>query len=216
MNIKNNENDQSLFTSMNNVFVNDYFKNVSNKNPISINTTNKKKNKCLLLKLIPKNILSHIISFADCEDRGYWRRVSYTFYQASNDSISKHSLVLQYHQTQKIFRQETVYRSQFYGFSHIDWRWYPWRKICDLNTVTSGLLRHATSVKATSSTLTAKPFFDALTSDPVRHNIKCIATSGAVAFTNVGRQTMQQLLNRCYKINKLCITPSLSLGYGVY
>ena len=81
-----------------NTKINDYFTNVSNKNPIRINTINKKKNKCLLSKLIPKNILSHIISFADCKDRAYWRQVSFSMYQASNDPIAKQCLQLGYYQ----------------------------------------------------------------------------------------------------------------------
>ena len=209
MNIKNNEKDESLFSLMNDVFVNDYFKNASNKNPISINTINKTKNKCLLLKLIPKNILSHIISFADCKDRAYWRQVSFSMYQASNDSIAKQCLSLGYYQANEIFKQEKTNPQQFYGFSRIDcqnWGWYS-KKHLYLD-VASNLLRNATSIDGVCSLITENEFFNVITSDPVRHHIKCIN-----AEDDADVNKMKNLLNQCYKIEKVGITASSNLGH---
>ena len=75
---------------MKNEFVDDYFSS----NPLSINTTSKQENKCLLLKQIPKVILSQIISFVDSKERSDCCKSCYVLYQVCKEPMGKQVLRL--------------------------------------------------------------------------------------------------------------------------
>ena len=91
--IQSNSNDCFIFEIMNKTLVNKYFSKINNSsNPLSINTTSKSNNKCSLLKLVPKNLLSYIISYLSYYDRSNASNASYCLYEASNVPIGKHDL----------------------------------------------------------------------------------------------------------------------------
>ena len=91
--IESNNHDCSIFEIMNKTLVNKCFSKMNNtSNPLSINTRNTSSNKCLLLKLIPKNLLSYTLSYLNYYERVTASHVSYCLYDASNEPIAKHDL----------------------------------------------------------------------------------------------------------------------------
>ena len=119
-NIPNNPNDASILLQMKESFVNNYFNSISRRNPLSINTSHKRKNQCTFLKSIPKNLLSHIISFLQFNDRASCCKTSYAIYQACNDHIAKKQVYL----SSSVLRQVTVTKNvdceQISGFNKVE------------------------------------------------------------------------------------------------
>ena len=124
-NINKNENDSSILSQMKQFVNNNYFNKISGRNSLSINTSQKQSNKCVMLKSIPKNLLSHIISFLHCVDRSRCCKTSYIMYQACNDPIAKQSIFLSSKLVRHVNITKNVDCEQISGFKKIEFESVP-------------------------------------------------------------------------------------------
>ena len=119
-NIPNNPNDASILLQMKESFVDNYLNNISRRNPLSINTSHKRKNDCTFLKTISKNLLSHVISFLSFNDRASCCQTSYPIYQACNDPIGKHQVFLSSSLLRQVVVKKNVDCEQISGYKKVE------------------------------------------------------------------------------------------------
>ena len=96
-NIENNALDKSILCQMKHYLVHNLYYNPNSSIktiPLSVNSINNSQNKCNLIKTIPKSLLAHIISFLSFSERVTCCHVSYSIYQAANESTAMTHLKL--------------------------------------------------------------------------------------------------------------------------
>ena len=109
-NIPKNQLDQSVLIKLNESITQKYFNEISRNNPTSA---------CILLKTIPKPLISTIISFLPNKERYKCCSVSWDFNDACNEPIAKNTLALSTDKTLKLSVLQRVNIYNFYNFKNL-------------------------------------------------------------------------------------------------
>ena len=119
-NVLKNKNDSCILFMVKQCVGDKYWNSISRRNPLSPNTDARARNKCGLIKLLSKNVLSQIISFVSNKDRcKNCASVCYPFYQACCESNAKITLDLTNCQIAKQINSNELSLEELRGFSNI-------------------------------------------------------------------------------------------------